>query len=96
MDFIETYDSVKDNKLKRSKLKDIGKVVIDKNGTTVAELQRQHLELQIKVNKLEEELINERSKNLEIQTRLNDTNEILLKKYEKLENSINTLISISK
>jgi hypothetical protein len=96
MDFIETYDSVKDNKLKRSKLKDIGKVVIDKNGTTVAELQRQHLELQIKVNKLEEELINERSKNLEIQSRLNDTNEILLKKYEKLENSINTLISISK
>ena len=96
MDFIETYDSVKDNKLKRSKLKDIGKVVIDKNGTTVAELQRQHLELQLKVNKLEEELINERSKNLEIQTRLNDTNEILLKKYEKLENSINTLISISK
>ena len=96
MDFIETYESVKDNKLKRSKLKDIGKVVIDKNGTTVAELQRQHLELQIKVNKLEEELINERSKNLEIQSRLNDTNEILLKKYEKLENSINTLISISK
>lgn len=96
MDFIETYDSVKDNKLKRSKLKDIGKVVIDKNGTTVAEFQRQHLELQIKVNKLEEELINERSKNLEIQSRLNDTNEILLKKYEKLENSINTLISISK
>lgn len=96
MDFIETYDSVKDNKLKRSKLKDIGKVVIDKNGTTVAELQRQHLELQLKVNKLEEELINERSKNLEIQSRLNDTNEILLKKYEKLENSINTLISISK
>lgn len=96
MDFIETYDSVKDNKLKRSKLKDIGKVVIDKNGTTVAELQRQHLELQIKVNKLEEELIKERSNNLEIQTRLNDTNEILLKKYEKLENSINTLISISK
>jgi 5'(3')-deoxyribonucleotidase len=96
MDFIETYDSVKDNKLKRSKLKDIGKVVIDKNGTTVAVLQRQHLELQIKVNKLEEELINERSKNLEIQSRLNDTNEILLKKYEKLENSINTLISISK
>jgi len=96
MDFIETYESVKDNKLKRSKLKDIGKVVIDKNGTTVAELQRQHLELQIKVNKLEEELIKERSNNLEIQTRLNDTNEILLKKYEKLENSINTLISISK
>ena len=96
MDFIETYDSVKDNKLKRSKLKDIGKVVIDKNGTTVAELQRQHLELQLKVNKLEEELIKERSNNLEIQTRLNDTNEILLKKYEKLENSINTLISISK
>jgi len=96
MDFIETYDSVKDNKLKRSKLKDIGKVVIDKNGTTVAEFQRQHLELQIKVNKLEEELIKERSNNLEIQTRLNDTNEILLKKYEKLENSINTLISISK
>jgi len=96
MDFIEIYDSVKDNKLKRSKLKDIGKVVIDKNGTTVAELQRQHLELQIKVNKLEEELIKERSNNLEIQTRLNDTNEILLKKYEKLENSINTLISISK
>ena len=96
MDFIETYESVKDNKLKRSKLKDIGKVVIDKNGTTVSELQRQHLELQIKVNKLEEELINERSKNLEIQSRLNDTNEILLKKYEKLENSINTLISISK
>ena len=96
MDFIEIYDSVKDNKLKRSKLKDIGKVVIDKNGTTVAELQRQHLELQIKVNKLEEELIKERSNNLEIQSRLNDTNEILLKKYEKLENSINTLISISK
>ena len=96
MDFIETYESVKDNKLKRSKLKDIGKVVIDKNGTTVAELQRQHLELQLKVNKLEEELIKERSNNLEIQTRLNDTNEILLKKYEKLENSINTLISISK
>lgn len=96
MDFIETYDSVKDNKLKRSKLKDIGKVVIDKNGTTVAELQRQHLELQIKINKLEEELIKERSNNLEIQSRLNDTNEILLKKYEKLENSINTLISITK
>lgn len=96
MDFIETYDSVKDNKLKRSKLKDIGKVVIDKNGTTVAVLQRQHLELQLKVNKLEEELIKERSNNLEIQTRLNETNEILLKKYEKLENSINTLISISK
>ena len=50
MDFIETYGSIKDNKINRKRLKDFDKVIIDNKGTTFGDFRDSQ---ESKINELE-------------------------------------------
>ena len=100
MELIETYNSIKDNKLKRPKVKDFDKVIIDSKGTTfgqfkeLTETKIQNLELRLA--KLQDEVTSSNSKTTDSIAKIIDSQSILLKKITEVENSLNTALSMIK
>ena len=99
VDFIETYGSLKDNKLNNKRLKDFDKVIIDHKGTTFKEFrenaEKDIKDLQIEITKIKEEYEKMKSTYGLSISKLLESQEILLKKYQELNNSVNTALSMS-
>lgn len=95
MDYLTTYNSVKDSKLERRNLKKVDQMVIDLDGTTLGQLKKEHENLKADYLKLKDEFLKIQSENLQLFNKLNNNQEILIRKLSKLENSVATLLSIS-
>lgn len=95
MDYLTTYNSVKDSKLERRNLKKSDQMVIDLDGTTLGQLKKEHEELKADYLKLKDEFLKAQSENLQLFNKLNNNQEVLIRKLSKLENSVATLLSIS-
>lgn len=95
MDYLTTYNSVKDSKLERRNLKKVDQMVIDLDGTTLGQLKKEHEDLKADYLKLKDEFLKIQSENLQLFNKLNNNQEILIRKLSKLENSVTTLLSIS-
>lgn len=96
MDLINTFKTVKDNKLNRPQVKDFSKVIVDSKGTTFGEFQKRMNDLELKHTKLNEEFLNLKSKYIQNQSDQLESMDILTKKIEALENEISALLSVNK
>ena len=93
MDYIKTSNSVKDCKLQKENIKKSANVIISDDGMSVEDLVNGYLALKAEYLKTKEENLKLQSENLLLFNKLNNNQEILVKKINKLENSVATLIS---
>lgn len=93
MNYIIVYGSVKDAKLQRSNIKKMEDVIIREDGLTVCQLIKENDELKNDYLKLQEEFLKYKTETLALFNKLNNNQEILVRKVNKLENSTATLLS---
>lgn len=93
MNYIIVYGSVKDAKLQRSNIKKMEDVIIREDGLTVGQLIKENDELKNDYLKLQEEFLKYKTETLALFNKLNNNQEILVRKVNKLENSTATLLS---
>lgn len=93
MNYIIVYASVKDAKLQRSNIKKMEDVIIREDGLTVGQLIKENDELKNDYLKLQEEFLKYKTETLALFNKLNNNQEILVRKVNKLENSTATLLS---
>lgn len=96
MDFIRTYNSIKDSKLERAKIKKVEDVVVSDDGTTIGDLLKENINLKQENLKLNDELLKSKTENIKLFNNLNNANRLLLDKVVRLENQVSTLLSINK
>lgn len=96
MDFIRTYNSIKDSKLERAKIKKVEDVVVSEDGTTIGDLLKENINLKQENLKLNDALLKSQSENIQFFNNLNNANRLLLDKVVRLENQVSTLLSINK
>ena len=93
MNYIIVYGSVKDSKLQRGNIKKMEDVIIREDGHTVGQLIKENDELKNDYLKLQEEFLKYKTETLALFNKLNNNQEILVRKVNKLENSTATLLS---
>ena len=93
MNYIIVYASVKDVKLQRGNIKKMEDVIIREDGLTVGQLIKENDELKNDYLKLQEEFLKYKTETLALFNKLNNNQEILVRKVNKLENSTATLLS---
>ena len=93
MNYIIVYGSVKDLKLQRGNIKKMEDVIIREDGLTVGQLIKENDELKNDYLKLQEEFLKYKTETLALFNKLNNNQEILVRKVNKLENSTATLLS---
>ena len=99
MEFVRTYNTIKDDKLNNARTKSFDKVIIDNKGTTLKQFmetaEKEIRFLKEENAKLKDELFDMKSKFTSSIDKLLENQETLLKKYSNLENTVNTAISIT-
>ena len=96
MDYIVTYNSIKDEKLKRAVVKKVENMVVSDDGTTLKDVLDDYAKLKLDYLKLKDEYLKTQSDNLMLFNKMNNTIDTLVKKVSKLENTVATLLSTSK
>ena len=93
MNYSIVYGSVKHSKLQRGNIKKMEDVIIREDGLTVGQLIKENDELKNDYLKLQEEFLQYKTETLALFNKLNNNQEILVRKVNKLENSTATLLS---